>query len=93
MQKQFKHPKKGTFTVECKAQKIGWVTYTLPAETVLRIEHVEVIPAYRGQEIAKELVLQVVNFAREKGLKIIPVCSYAQALFRKMGATLDDVRG
>lgn len=89
---EFKHIEKGTFVVQDKAQKIGWVTYTFSAATTIRIEHVEVIPAYRGQEIAKDLVLKVVDFAREKQLKIIPICSYAQALFRKMGAALDDVR-
>lgn len=89
---QFKHLGNGTFVVEHKAQRIGWVTYTFSAVDSLRIEHVEVIPAYRGQGIAEKLVLEVVDFARAKELKIIPICSYARALFRRKGTVLDDVR-
>lgn len=92
MEMKFKHIEKGTFTVGIKAQEIGWVTYTFSAAATISIDHVEVDPVYRGQGIAKSLVLKVVDFAREKKLKIIPICSYAQALFRKMGPELDDIR-
>ncbi len=37
----------------------------------------------RGRGIAKDLVLKVVEYARERNLKIIPVCSYALTFFQK----------
>lgn len=47
------------------------------------IEHVGVVPERRGQGLAKVLVLAAVDWAREAGLKIVPVCPYAQAVLRR----------
>lgn len=49
----------------------------------LTITHTIVNPLFRGQGIAKILMEKVINEAKEKGLKIIPVCSYAISYFEK----------
>lgn len=49
----------------------------------LTITHTVVNPLFRGQGIAKILMEKVINEAKEKGLKIIPVCSYAVSYFEK----------
>lgn len=49
----------------------------------LTITHTIVNPLFRGQGIAKILMEKVINEAKEKGLKIIPVCSYAVSYFEK----------
>ena len=49
----------------------------------LTITHTIVNPLFRGQGIAIILMEKVINEAKEKGLKIIPVCSYAVSYFEK----------
>ncbi len=41
------------------------------------IDHTYVDPNYGGRGIAKKLVLSIVTQARAKGVKLIPLCSYA----------------
>jgi predicted GNAT family acetyltransferase len=59
---------------------MGECTYTV-SDGIWTIEHTFVDSAYKGQGIAKKLVDAVVEGARERGLKIIPVCSYAVRVF------------
>lgn len=49
----------------------------------LTITHTIVNPLFRGQGIAKVLMEKVIELSKEKGLKIIPVCSYAVSYFEK----------
>ena len=41
------------------------------------LTHTGVREAYEGKGIARKLVLKVIEAARAKGVKILPVCSYA----------------
>ncbi len=47
------------------------------------IEHTETDPLYAGQGIAGKLVKAVLDAAREQGMKIRPLCSYADAYMTK----------
>lgn len=49
----------------------------------IRITQTIVNPEFRGQGIAGKLMQLVVEKAKEKGLKIIPICSYAISYFAK----------
>jgi hypothetical protein len=50
----------------------------------LRIaDHTFVPPAMRGQGVAQLLVEALVADARAQGFKIVPQCSYVEALFRR----------
>ena len=50
----------------------------------LRIaDHTFVPPEMRGQGVAQVLVDALVADAREQGFKIVPQCSYVEALFRR----------
>ncbi|MGE8564752.1 MAG: GNAT family N-acetyltransferase, partial [Acinetobacter bohemicus] len=37
----------------------------------------------RGQGVARQLLDVLVEFAREKNLKILPTCSYVEVMFRR----------
>ena len=50
---------------------------------VLTILHTIVPPAIGGRGIAAGLVRAAMDFARTAGLKVDPVCSYAQAWLRR----------
>ncbi len=47
------------------------------------LEHTIVDPAYGGQGLAGKLVHELAQKAREKGVKIVPTCSYVLKTFEK----------
>ena len=61
-------------------KQIGECQYSVDREGKWVIIHTGVRPAYNGRGIAKRLVEQVIEVARERGVKVIPVCSYAQRM-------------
>lgn len=59
------------------------VTYFEERTNVWVIDHTFVDPSLRGQGIAEQLILRVVEEARRLGVKIIPQCSYAVVQFQR----------
>lgn len=57
----------------------------------LVVYHTEVRPEYEGQGFAKLLLDQLVGYARENGLKIIPLCPYVYAQFRRHATLYADI--
>lgn len=47
------------------------------------IAHVGVYPEHRGQGVAGKIVEAALQYAREKALRVIPMCSYAAAYIRR----------
>jgi uncharacterized protein len=45
------------------------------------IEHTEVDRAFRGNDVGDQLIFRAVEYARSNDLKIMPVCSFARAVF------------
>ena len=56
---------------------------------VLMLTHTGVPQALRGRGIAAQLVQAALDHARERGLKVRPDCSYAEAYMQRHPATLD----
>jgi len=74
----------GRFWVAGEDKDLAVITYKQKEETgTLVIEHTLVSEELRGQGAGEELVKAVVDKAREEGLKIVPVCSYAAHQFKK----------
>lgn len=61
-------------------KSIGECEYTVDRTGKWVIVHTGVRPEYNGRGIAKRLLEKVIEAARERGVKIIPVCSYAQRM-------------
>jgi uncharacterized protein len=68
-------------------QQAGLMTYTVASPELIIIDHTEVKPAYGGKDVGKQLFYKITNMAREKGVKIIPLCPFATAMFKRF----DDV--
>lgn len=60
----------------------SWADYRLQGER-LYIDHVESPPALRGTGAAGRLMKAVAQDARDRGLKITPICGYAAAWLRR----------
>lgn len=56
--------------------------YTL-AKGGMAITHTVVPPAAGGRGVAGELVRTALEFARAKGWKVVPLCSYAEAWIKR----------
>ncbi len=54
-----------------------------PATEQMVINHTQVFDDYKGQGIARQMVMAAVDFARKEGRKIMPVCSYAKAVLTR----------
>lgn len=56
---------------------VARITWKNGGNNIIVIDHTLVNPSLRGRGIAEELIKRVAQMAREEGLKIVPVCSYA----------------
>ena len=68
----------------------AWADYRVQ-DGRLVIPHVEADHALRGTGAAGRVMEGVVDAARQRGLKIVPLCSYADAWLRRH-KDADDVR-
>lgn len=59
------------------------MTFTRVGNTQIIIDHTEVPDAFRGQGAGLRLVTRAVEDARAAGKKIIPLCPFAAAQFRR----------
>ncbi len=83
--------KRGIFTLFEDDKLAGELTYTWIENKAFIIDHTGVNEVYGGKGHGKTLVMKAVKFAREKGLKIFPLCSFAKKVFDK-DKSLNDVR-
>ncbi|MBQ3673802.1 MAG: N-acetyltransferase [Paludibacteraceae bacterium] len=63
--------------------QVGEMTHQRPTSQRVIIDHTRVFDGFEGRGIARQMVLAAVDFARANNRKIIPVCSYAQALLTR----------
>jgi uncharacterized protein len=61
----------------------GKMTYTWVGEAKIIIDHTEVGVAFGGKGVGKKLLMEMVKFAREKQLRIMPLCPFARAMFER----------
>jgi predicted GNAT family acetyltransferase len=69
----------------------GEMTYVWAGEEKIIIDHTGVRTEYEGQGIGKQLVMSAVEFARERGIKIMPLCPFAKAMFVRI-PEINDVK-
>ena len=81
--------KKGTFFIEQNEEIVAEMTYVWTGETGITIDHTQVDEKLKGKGAGKKLVIKAIEFAREKGLKIVPLCTFAKSVFDKETAFRD----
>jgi predicted GNAT family acetyltransferase len=81
---------RGSFYIEREGDRVAEQTYSmLPDGKTVIIDHTEVAESLRGQDIARRLTLVAVEWARGSGVKIIPLCPFAKAVFDRDPAIRD----
>lgn len=70
---------------------LAMMTFVHNGKTQIIIDHTEVGETLRGQSIGDKLLEEVVQYAREKEMKIIPLCPFAKARLEKNREKYEDV--
>ncbi len=84
---------KGRYFITGPGGATAEMTFTKVGEHQLIIDHTEVPDAFRGQGAGLRLVTRAVEDARAAGKKIIPLCPFANAQFRRHPEWADVLKG
>lgn len=82
--KQKENGERGQFFIEKEGDFLAQMTYVWAGKDRIIIDHTEVDEALKGMGAGKKMVSKAVDFAREKGIKIIPLCPFARSVFDKV---------
>ena len=74
---------KGMFYVNKNKEILAEMVYTMAAPDKMIIEHTEVNDELKGQNVGFQLVKTAVEFARANNIKIIPLCPFANSVFKR----------
>jgi len=81
----------GSFIAEVDGEKAGHVDYIYKEGNIIVLDGTDVYPDYREHGIGEKLVMEVVELARKKNMKIETVCSFASTIFSDKEEELSDV--
>lgn len=75
-------PTGGIYRLSIDGQ-VAEMTFSRASAKLIIIDHTGVPEALRGQGVGERLVARAVTDARSEGFKIIPLCPFAAAQFRR----------
>jgi len=79
---------KGFAVARENSKRAGMMTYAIADSDFIIIDHTQVEPEFNGKGVGKALLMKLVEMARERHIKILPLCPFASAMFKK----LNDIR-
>ncbi|WP_373524397.1 GNAT family N-acetyltransferase [Aquiflexum sp.] len=80
---------KGLAMARENEKRDGMMTYSIAGDALIIIDHTEVDPAYYGKGVGKQMLYKIVDMAREKNIKILPLCPFAASMFKKLDEIKD----
>jgi predicted GNAT family acetyltransferase len=81
---------KGAFLVKEGGEKLGEMVVSISGNH-LTVYHTEVLPQAEGKGLAKKMLQAMVDHARKNSLKVIPLCPYVHAQFKRHPADYADL--
>ena len=75
--------KNGFFHIDINGKTEAKMTFVFAGPDKIIIDHTEVNEGNNGKGLGKKMVAKAVEFAREKNIKIIPLCPFAKKVFDK----------
>lgn len=82
--------RRGSFFIEEDDKRLADMVYVMAGPKKMIIEHTEVDESLAGKGIGAKLLEALVDFVRKEEIKVIPLCPFANATFKKR-ADLQDV--
>ena len=80
---------KGFAIAQIEGSKAGMMAFNIPNDKFIIIDHTEVEEEHKGKAVGKQMLGKIVDMAREKNIKIFPLCPFANAMFKKNGEIRD----
>jgi predicted GNAT family acetyltransferase len=68
------------------------MTFSKAGDTMIIIDHTEVAEELRGLGVGEKLARFMVDHAREKGIKVMPLCPFTRSVFEKNPELRDVMR-
>ncbi len=65
-------------------KRAGMMSYSIAGPELIIIDHTDVGQEFNGKGVGKQMLYKIVEMAREKNVKIIPLCPFAGSLFKKL---------
>ena len=81
-------PERGRFEIRSGDRVVGLASYHVDGD-VMTLPHTEVDPAMGGRGIGTALVAGVLTAARERGLHVLPYCSFVRHYIQQHSEYLD----
>lgn len=75
---------KGAFYIEIDGKQEAMITFVFAGEDKIIVDHTEVNEGNNGKGFGKKMVSAAVEYARENGIKILPLCPFAKSVFDKV---------
>jgi len=82
---------RGRYYLEGPNGEVAEMTFSRTGPKLIIIDHTGVPDAFRGQGVGARLVARAVEDARAAGARIIPLCPFAAAQFRRHAEEWADV--
>lgn len=84
---------KGYAMARMDGKRAGLMTYSIAGEALIIIDHTEVEPDFNGKGVGQQMLHKIIDMAREKNIKIIPLCPFAAAMFKRSDDIKDVLKG
>ena len=70
-------------------EQIAFIDYIINKQGVIYLTHTEVPVGLEGQGVGSAIVSKTLDFIREKGLKMAPLCPFVAAYLKRHPAAAD----
>lgn len=75
-------PERGRYEARLGGRRVGVADYVLTGDRVV-FPHTEVDPSFEGRGIASQMARLALDDARERGLRVVPACSFFRVYLRR----------
>jgi predicted GNAT family acetyltransferase len=81
---------RGAFVIEDGSERLAEMVIGIDKGNLI-VYHTEVSEKLKGQGVASKLLQAMVSYAREHRLKVIPLCQFVNAQFKRHPEQYDDI--
>jgi predicted GNAT family acetyltransferase len=74
---------KGAAIAMKNGQRVGECTFSIAPPSTLVIDHTDVTDSERGTGLGEKMIAAIINYSEQHSYKIIPLCPFANAQFKK----------